>query len=105
MTEKFYTVKEAAALLRISPKTLYKMTAARAVPFSRPGGTRSIRFSQEHIDQIAADGYQPVIAPPTRLRLVAKGVRRNATGPRPPAGPSTPPPPPGPATPSKGVAA
>jgi excisionase family DNA binding protein len=100
------TIKEAAAYLGIPAKTLYALTAARKVPFTRPAGTKHIRFSQEHLDRIVADGDQPVIEPPTRLRLVAaRTPKGKATGPRPPAGPSTPPPPPGPSTPSKaGVA-
>ena len=75
MAEQFFTVKEAAAQLKISAKTLYALTAARAVPFTRPAGTKHIRFSQAHLDQIVAMGEQPVIEPPTRLHVSARRGR------------------------------
>lgn len=87
MSENMRNVKQAAAYLGISVKTLYKLTAARAVPFSRPGGGKTIVFSQEHLDAIIAAGEQPVIE--------ARGPLRIA-GTHPPAGPSSPPPPPAP---------
>jgi len=97
MSDHMFTVKEAADYLRIPVKTLYKLTAARAVPFTRPGGTRHIRFTQEHLDTIAANGEQRVISAPTRLQVVAsRTARGNATGPRPPAGPPPTPKPPKP---------
>lgn len=68
---EFFTVAEAAAILKISPKTLYALAAARAVPCTRPGGTRAIRFTPAHLDAIAAQGEQPVIRPPTRLQAAA----------------------------------
>lgn len=68
MTETFFTVREAAAILKLSPKTLYKLTASRSVPFSQPGGVRSIRFTPAHIDAIAKAGERPVIEPPAPLR-------------------------------------
>jgi excisionase family DNA binding protein len=72
MTEPMFTVAEAAAWLKISKKSLYALTAARAVPFTRPAGTKHIRFTQAHLDQIAADGYQPPIAAPTRIQVAAR---------------------------------
>jgi len=97
-------VEQAAAWLGIPKKTLQGFVTARLVPFTFVG--KHVRFSQEHLDAIVEAGDQPVIAAPTRLQVVtAKSGKRRATGPRPPAGPSTPPPPPGPSTPSKGVAA
>lgn len=75
MTEPMFTVKQAAEKLNISPKTLYKLTAARAVPFTRPAGVRAIRFTQAHIDAIAASGEQPVIEAPTRIQVAARRRR------------------------------
>lgn len=91
MSESLRNVREAAAYLGISHKTLYAMTAARTVPFTKVG--RHIRFSQAHLDAIVAAGEQQVIEPPSHLRVV---TARAAVGTHPPAGPSTPPPPPGP---------
>lgn len=88
MSGNMRSVKEAAAYLGISVKTLYKLTAARAVPFTRPGGGKKIVFSQENLDAIVAAGYQAPIPAPSRLQVVGRT--------HPPAGPSTPPPPPGP---------
>jgi excisionase family DNA binding protein len=85
-------VREAATWLGIPPKSLYAMTAARSVPFTKVG--RHIRFSQEHLDAIVAAGEQGVASVPTRLRVVA--ARAGYDGTHPPSGPSTPPPPPGP---------
>lgn len=92
MSENLRDVEEAAAYLRISVKTLHKLTAARTVPFTRPGGGRKIAFSQEHLDAIVAAGYQAPIPVPSRLHVVV------AT--HPPSGPTTPPPPTGPKAPA-----
>lgn len=89
MSEPMRNVEEAAAYLRISVKTLYKLTAARSVPFTRIG-KKTIVFSQEHLDAIVEAGYQAPITAPTRLQVV---TGRDT---HPPSGPSTPPPPPGP---------
>lgn len=92
MSEPLRNVKEAAAYLRISPKKLYALTAAREVECTRFG--RAIRFTQDDLDAIVAQRKQPVIAPPSRLRSV--GPRPALIGTHPPSGPSTPPPPSGP---------
>lgn len=104
MTESFFTVREAAAILKISPKTLYGLTAARTVPFTKVG--KHIRFSQAHIDAIAKAGEQPVIEPPTQIQIAARR-RGRGTGrmTHPPSGPSTPPPPSGPKDRETGAAA
>ncbi|WP_045746424.1 helix-turn-helix domain-containing protein [Actinoplanes rectilineatus] len=96
MAEGLRNVKEAAAYLGISPKTLYAMTAARSVPFTRPGGGKHIRFSQAHLDAIVAAGEQQVIQPPA-LRVAGTAAR--LVGTHPPSGPHTPPPPSGPKVP------
>lgn len=84
MGDALRNVKQAAEWLGIPPKTLYAMTAARTVPFTKVG--RHIRFSDDHLREIVAAGEQTVIKPPS-LRLA---------GTHPPAGPSTPSPPSGP---------
>ena len=43
----FLTVEEAAALLRISPRTLYRLIAARRIPPRRIG--RSLRLEQHEL--------------------------------------------------------
>jgi excisionase family DNA binding protein len=85
MSEPLRDVEQAAAWLGIPKNALYAMTAARSVPFTKVG--KHVRFSQAHLDAIVAAGEQPVVKPPSELRIV---------GTHPPAGPSTPPPPPGP---------
>jgi excisionase family DNA binding protein len=75
MTEPYLTVREAAAILKISPKTLYKLTASRTVPFTRPGGGKAIRFTQAHLAAIAEAGEQPVIAAPIRLQVATRRGR------------------------------
>lgn len=80
------SVEQTAAVLNISVPKLYKLTAARQVPFTWVG--KSIRFTEDHIAQIIAMGEEPVMAAPPALALVRRG--------HPPAGPSTPPPPPAP---------
>jgi excisionase family DNA binding protein len=72
MSEPMFTVAEAAALLKLPKKSLYALTAARAVPFTRLAGTKHIRFTEEHLDQIAADGYQAPITAPTRIQVAAR---------------------------------
>jgi excisionase family DNA binding protein len=83
-------VEEAAAWLGISRSSLYALTAARAVPFTKVG--RHIRFSQEHLDAIVTAGEQPMASAPSRLRV----VEARLVGTHPPSGPNTPPPPSGP---------
>jgi excisionase family DNA binding protein len=85
MSEPLRDVEQAAAWLGIPKKTLQSFVTARSVPFTWIG--KHVRFSQDHLDAIVAAGEQPVVEPPSELRIV---------GTHPPAGPSTPPPPPGP---------
>jgi excisionase family DNA binding protein len=61
-SEGLRNIEQAAAWLGIPKKSLYNLTAARAVPFTKVG--RHIRFSQEHLDAIVAAGSQPVIEAP-----------------------------------------
>lgn len=86
MTGPLKNIEQAAEWLGIPEKTLRALVEARKVPFTKPGGTRHIRFSDEHLEQIAAMGeFQPDRTPAGVIRLT-----------HPPAGPSTPTPPPGP---------
>lgn len=64
------TVKEAAAFLRLAPDTVYRATKAGKLPHARIG--RSIRFSQEALEEYlntpAAPKQAPAVrAPVTRL--------------------------------------
>ena len=74
MTQALRNVKEAAEYLGIPPKSLYDMTAARTVPFTKVG--KHIRFSQDHLDAIVASGEQAVIEAPTQLRAARRGPGR-----------------------------
>lgn len=94
MAEPLRNIEQAAAWLNIPVNTLRDLVSARAVPFTRPGGTRHVRFAQEHLAAIVTSGEVPIVKAPTRLEVVDT---------HPPAGPSTPPPPPGPK--SNGVCA
>lgn len=73
MSDGLRNVEQAAAYLGIPKKSLYAMTAARSVPFTKFG--RHIRFSQEHLDAIVAAGEQPTIQAPAPLRVVGRRGR------------------------------
>ena len=63
MTGDWIDRKAAAVKLGISPDTLKKLVAARAVPFRRPPGTRLVRFAPEDIDAINAMSFVAVEKP------------------------------------------
>lgn len=101
MTTGLRDMKAAADWLGIPFETLRKYVAARRVPHTRIG--KHVRFSQEHLEAIAAAGEVPVAAAPS-LALV-RALRAAQTNPPkteppknppPPAAPRTPPPPAGP---------
>lgn len=91
--EPLKTIAEAAAYLNIPESTLAALVSARRVPFTRPAGTKHIRFAPEHLAEIVAMGEEHVAPVPTRLQVVART--------HPPSGPSTPTPPPGPKKPGR----
>ena len=48
--EKFLTVEELADLLKVSKKTIYRLTACKEIPFYRVGsGKKGIRFNLDEI--------------------------------------------------------
>jgi excisionase family DNA binding protein len=54
LSEPLLTIKEAAELLRLSPRTLYVLVETRRIPFVRIG--RAVRFDRETlIDFLAGD--------------------------------------------------
>jgi len=57
MLQPLLTVKEVAALLRVSPQTVYKLIAAKQLPAIRVGGTW--RFDPERIELRAATTVSP----------------------------------------------
>lgn len=69
MSEPLRDVEQAAAWLGITKKSLYAMTAARSVPFTKVG--KHVRFTQDHLDAIVAAGEQPVAEIPSVLRGAA----------------------------------
>ena len=58
------TVKEAAAFLRLTPTTIYRATRAGTLPHVRIG--RSIRFSQEALENYLSTPAAPKQAPAVR---------------------------------------
>lgn len=104
MTGPLLDIEAAALWLNIPKATLAALVTARKVPFTRPGGSKHIRFAQEHLDAIVAAGEeQPAGASAALVLLAAKpppatpkpGPAKPAAPPR-PAGPATPSAPPGP---------
>lgn len=57
--DPLYTLGEAAERLRVSPSWLKKRVSARAIPHTRIG--RHIRFTDDHLAQIAASGEQEAV--------------------------------------------
>jgi excisionase family DNA binding protein len=55
---RLMTIEQAAAILNVPENWLRKKVSAREVPHTRLG--KHVRFSDEHLDQIVADGEQPV---------------------------------------------
>lgn len=54
-----YTVRDVAAMLRVSTKTVYTLTADGLLPCYRfPGG---LRYSRAHIDAYLSSVYDPGI--------------------------------------------
>ena len=54
------TTDEAAARLRISTKTLYRLVAEGKLRAARIGGRRSLRFLAEWLDAYAESTAEPV---------------------------------------------
>lgn len=59
MTAPLLTTPEAAAVLRVSSSWLKKAAAAGVVPCTRIG--RGVRFSEENLAEIVANGQQRVV--------------------------------------------
>jgi len=51
MEEKWYTTKEAADYLKVSQMTIFRWMKSGKLSYFKIGG--SLRFTQEHLDQIA----------------------------------------------------
>ena len=75
MSDGLRDVEQAAAWLNIPPKTLRNLVSARRVPFTRPAGTKHVRFTQAHLDAIVAVGEEPVVQPSVPLHLVGRRRR------------------------------
>ena len=54
---KLFTIPEAAAILRLSPKTLWAWRGRRQIEFIEIG--RSVRVAQAEIDRILTEGTVP----------------------------------------------
>ena len=55
-TTELLTIKEFAKIVKIAPKTLYRLASSGKIPCIRIG--RNIRFSTEMIDQMRTGGKQ-----------------------------------------------
>jgi excisionase family DNA binding protein len=55
-TPELLTIKEFAKLVKIAPKTLYRLASSGKIPCIRIG--RNIRFSPDMIDQMRQGGNQ-----------------------------------------------
>ena len=71
MTARLYTIPEAADILNVRPTWLRDKVTARKVPFTKLG--RHVRFTDEHLAQIIADGEEPTV---NRIAY-ARGRRRS----------------------------
>jgi excisionase family DNA binding protein len=58
---QLYTVPEAAKVLAVSAKYLYKLVAERRVPWTAGPGGKSVRFSASNLRDIIEHGYRPVV--------------------------------------------
>ena len=58
--ESFLNVKDVAALLGVSPATVYRMTLGRKIPFLKVGG--QIRFRRLSLDAWARQREKPPLA-------------------------------------------
>lgn len=61
-----------AQFLGLHVQTVKERVAARQIPFTRPLGTRSVRFTQQDVDDILAAGRVPAETAPTRDEVAAR---------------------------------
>jgi len=75
-TPRYLTLKEAAAYLSLSPKSLYRLVDARRIPFTgitisprEPDGPKRLhyRFDRVALDEFMADN---AVVPPKHLRYM-----------------------------------
>jgi excisionase family DNA binding protein len=57
MLDKLYTVKELAEMMKMSPRTIYKLVNQREVTHLRI--KRQIRFTKEHVEDLKARTAMP----------------------------------------------
>lgn len=69
MNEKYYTVKEAAELLKINPATVYRAVKRSQITFLRIGG--AIRIPERAFDEFLHPAKLPEPTPPPR-RIITK---------------------------------
>lgn len=55
-TNELLTIKEFAKIVKMAPKTLYRLASSGKIPCVRIG--RNIRFSPDMIDQMTTGGKQ-----------------------------------------------
>lgn len=56
---RLYTLKEAADILRCSPRYLYELVRLRKVPSTKIGG--KVRFTQKHLEAAIARNERPAV--------------------------------------------
>lgn len=62
MSDRLLTVKEAAAMLGISPTTLYQWAYERRIPSVKLRGT-ALRFRQSALERIIREDERPALRP------------------------------------------
>ena len=58
-TKEWFTVEEAAQYLRVSRRTIYKLTREGRLPAFRIGRERHRRFKKEDLDRVPRSGDEP----------------------------------------------
>ncbi len=58
MTKEWFTVVEAAEYLRVSKRTIYKLTEGGRLPAFRIGEERHRRFRKEDLDKVPRSGEE-----------------------------------------------
>ena len=59
-TKEWFTVEEAAEYLRVSKRTIYKLTSEGRLPAFRIGHERHRRFKKEDLDKVPRPREEPL---------------------------------------------
>ncbi|RBQ05182.1 hypothetical protein DQE82_26935 [Micromonospora sp. LHW51205] len=79
MGEQPLTIKQAAAVLGMSPWTLRDRVTAGTVPHRRTGKVRGVVFDPEHIEAIKRADSRPALGTPSRAAARTRVPRQRRT--------------------------